>query len=110
MNDALKQARRPIRDLVRHLEYRSSFGRPVYVKRNTQHAALIVPQLRNGADGPYAYLKTYQRATVHEAIALGFVRLGADLVDLPEFSGPGSHWCADRGLMGRTIHLTGGAA
>lgn len=103
---ALKNARPPIRDLVKHLEYRSTFGRPVYVKRNQQYAALIVPELRNGADGPYGYLKTYQRATVHEAIVLGFVRLGGELMDIPRFAIAGRHWCADAGLMGRTISLT----
>lgn len=102
----LKDVRQPIRDLVRHLEYRSTFGRPIYIKRNTQYAALIVPQLRNGVDGPYSYLKTYQRATVHEAITLGFVRLGSELMDIPEFAGVGKHWCTDPGLMGRTIALT----
>lgn len=106
----LKDVRQPIRDLVRHLEYRSTFGRPIYIKRNTQYAALIVPQLRNGADGPYSYLKTYQRATVHEAIKLGFVRLGDDLVDVPGFAVASTHWCAQPTHKGRTIALKGGAA
>lgn len=103
----LKYARRPIRDLVRQLEYRSTFGRPCYVKRNTVHAAIIVPSLRNGADGPYEYWRTFQRATVHEAIVLGLVVLGDALGDVPEFSGPASHWSMSSGHMGRTIRFPG---
>ncbi|HEY6115449.1 MAG TPA: hypothetical protein VI172_05775 [Candidatus Dormibacteraeota bacterium] len=105
----LKHARRPIRDLVKQLEFRGSMGRPCYLKRNTVHAALIVPMLRNGADGPYSYLRTFQRSTIHEAIALGFVVLGPALVDVPEFAVSTKHWSADPGLMGRTISLAGGA-
>lgn len=103
----LKLARRPIRDLVRQLEYRSTFGRPCYVKRNTAHAALIVPSLRSGADGPYEYWRTFQRATVHEAMVLRFVVLGDALGDVPEFSGPSSHWSMSSGHMGRTIRIAG---
>ncbi|MFE7972960.1 hypothetical protein [Streptomyces shenzhenensis] len=106
----LKHARRPIRDLVSHLEYRATFGRPVYVKRNQQYAALIVPELRNGAEGPYGYLKTYQRATVDEAVVLGYVVLGDQLVDVPGFSVAGRHWCTERAHQGRTIALPGGGA
>jgi hypothetical protein len=105
----LKHARRPIRQLVKQLEFRSTFGRPCYLKRNTVHAALIVPMLRAGADGPYSYVQTFQRATIHEAIVLGFVVLGPALVDVPEFAGPSTHWSTSPGLMGRTISLTGGA-
>ena len=106
--NGLKHARRPIRDLVGQLEFRSSVGRPCYVKRNTVHAAVIVPILRNGADGPYSYWRTFQRATIDEAIILGFVTLGPYLVDLPEFAVASTHWSADTGLMGRTISLRGG--
>lgn len=105
----IKHARPPIRDLVRQLEFRGSVGRPCYVKRNTVDAALIVPILRNGADGPYSYWRTFRRATIHEAIVLGFVTLGPDLVDLPEFAVASTHWSADTGLMGRTISLAGGS-
>jgi hypothetical protein len=103
---SIKHARRPIRSLVKQLEYRSTFGRPCYLKRNTVHAALIVPMLRNGADGPYSYLRTFQRSTIHEAVALGFVTLGADLVDVPEFEAV-SHWSTEPALKGRTISLAG---
>ena len=104
----LKHARRPIRDLVRQLEFRASMGRPCYLKRNTVHAALIVPMLRNGAEGPYSYARTFQRATIDEAIVLGFVVLGPQLVTVPEFAIAGTHWLADPGHKGRTISLPGG--
>lgn len=103
----LKHARRPIRDLVKQLEFRSTFGRPCYIKRNTVHAALIVPMLRNGADGPYSYLRTFQRATIHEAAVLGFIALGPELGEVPAFQGPSTHWSASPDLWGRTISLRG---
>lgn len=103
----IKHARRPIRTLVKHLEYRSTFGRPCYLKRNTVHAALIVPMLRNGAAGPYSYLRTFQRATIREAIVLGFITLGPDLGEIPAFEVTGTHWSASPDLWGRTISLTG---
>lgn len=106
----LKAARRPIRELAHILEYRTSFGRPCYVKRNTLYAALIVPMLRSGADGPYSYIRTFQRATLHEAQVLGFVVLGEQLVDVPAFEIAGTHWCAEPAHQGRTIALKGGAA
>ena len=96
--------RRPIRDLVQLLGFRATYGRPCYIKRNTVHAALIVPTLTNGPTGSYSYLKTFQRATIHEAAVLGFVTLGAELVDVPEF-GAVSHWSTEPALQGRTISL-----
>jgi hypothetical protein len=105
----LKHARRPIRDLVKILEFRATFGRPCYVKRNHQYAALIVPQYTDGPNGSYAYLKTYQRATVDEAVILGYVVLGDRLVDVPEFAIAGTHWTAEPAHQGRTIALPGGA-
>lgn len=108
---ARKFAIRPaIQDLIKHLEYRGSFGRPCYIKRDTRHAALIVPELRNGADGPYAHLKTFQRTTVDEAIERGFVTLGPSLVDVPACSGNRNHFATDIGHMGRTIQLADGAS
>ena len=98
-----------VRDLLMRLEYRSSFGRPCYIKRTGRYAALIVPELRSGADGPYAHLKTFNRDTVREAEGLGAVVIGADLVDVPACSGNRSHWATDIGHMGRTIQLAGGA-
>lgn len=95
-----------IQELIDLLRVRASFGRPCYLKRNTQHAALIVPELRNGADGPYAHLRTFQRATVDEAINRGFVTLGPNLVDVPACSGDRNHWATNTGHMGRTIQLT----
>ncbi|WP_327335925.1 hypothetical protein OG384_04620 [Streptomyces sp. NBC_01324] len=94
-----------VRDLINLLRFRSTFGRPCYIKRNRQHAALIVPELRNGADGPYAHLKTFDRATVHEAVALGAVTLGRDLVNVPAFSGNRNHWAYESAHQGRTIQL-----
>jgi hypothetical protein len=94
-----------VRVLIKHLQYRGSFGRPCYIKRNTRHAALIVPELRSGANGPYAHLKTFDRATVHEAVVLGAVTLGPDLVDVPSFSGNRNHWAFDSSHQGRTIQL-----
>ncbi|NED73326.1 hypothetical protein G3I51_13435 [Streptomyces sp. SID9944] len=105
----LKQARRPIRDLVNVLEFRATFGRPCYVKRNQRFAALIVPQYTDGSDGSYSYLKSYQRSTVDEAVFLGFVVLGGQLVDVPEFAVAGMHWVAELAHKGRTISLAGGA-
>lgn len=102
----LKHARRPIRDLVAILGFRATYGHPCYIKRNTVHAALIVPTLSDGPDGSYGYLKTFQRATIHEAVVLGFVTLGADLVDVPDF-GAISHWSTEPALQGRTITLRG---
>lgn len=95
-----------VRDLIKHLKYRSSFGRPCYIKRTIRHAALIVPELRSGADGPYAHLKTFDRATVHEAVVLGAVILGPALVNVPACSGRRDHWATDIGHTGRTIQLT----
>lgn len=94
-----------VQELLNLLRFRSSFGRPCYIKRNQRHAALIVPELRNGADGPYAHLKTFDRATVHEAVVLGAVTLGPDLVDVPAFSGNRNHWAYDTAHQGRTIQL-----
>ncbi|MEV6854791.1 hypothetical protein AB0M89_13390 [Streptomyces microflavus] len=94
-----------VRDLLNLLRFRSTFGRPCYVKRNTRHAALIVPELRDGADGPYAHLKTFDRATVHEAVVLGAVTLGPTLVDVPAFSGNRNHWAYEIAHQGRTIQL-----
>lgn len=99
-----------VRDLIHHLRYRGSFGRPCYIKRNTRHAALIVPELRSGTDGPYAHLKTFDRATVHEAVVLGAVVLGPDLVEVPGFSGNRNHWAFDAGHKGRTIQLARSAS
>ncbi|MET7975806.1 hypothetical protein ABZW44_22725 [Streptomyces mirabilis] len=95
-----------VRNLISLLRARSSFGRPCYIKRTTRHAALIVPELRSGADGPYAHLKTFDRATVHEAVVLGAVTLGPDLVNVPACSGNRNHFATDIGHTGRTIQLT----
>lgn len=99
-----------VQELIDLLRFRSSFGRPCYIKRNTRYAALIVPELRNGTDGPYAYLRTFQRTSVDEAITRGFVTLGPALVDVPACSGNSSHWATDIGHMGRTIQLADGAS
>jgi hypothetical protein len=104
----LKHARPAVRKLVAALQHRSSFGRPCYVKRNTTLAALIVPHLRNGADGPYSYLASFQRATVHEAAVLGYVVLGDSLVDVPPFDVAVRHWSAESAHKARTIALRGG--
>lgn len=102
-----KSTYRPaVQELITLLRFRSSFGRPCYIKRTPQYAALIVPELRNGAEGPYAHLKTFQRATVQEAVELGAIVLGAALVDVPACSGNRNHWATDIGHMGRTIQLT----
>ncbi|WP_372344646.1 hypothetical protein [Streptomyces sp. KL116D] len=93
-----------IQNLINQLRYRSTFGRPCYIKRTKRHAALIVPSLRSGADGPYELIQTFERATVHEAVVLGAVTLGPDLGDVPAI--PGKHWAADPNRYGRTIQLT----
>jgi hypothetical protein len=94
-----------VRNLIKLLAFRSTFGRPCYIKRNQRHAALIVPELRDGTNGPYAHLKTFDRATVHEAVELGAVTLGPDLVDVPTFSGNRNHWAFESAHQGRTIQL-----
>lgn len=94
-----------VRDLISLLRFRSTFGRPCYIKRNQRHAALIVPELHNGTNGPYAHLKTFDRATVHEAVVLGAVTLGPNLVDIPAFSGNHNHWAFEAAHQGRTIQL-----
>ena len=99
----LKYARPVIRDLVKRLQFRATYGRPCYIKRDTTYAALIVPHLSNGPTGPYSWLKTYQRATVHEAVVLGYVILGPNLVDVPEHDGAVGAWYRDPEHMGRTI-------
>lgn len=99
-----------VQELIDLLRFRSSFGRPCYIKRTTRYAALIVPELRNGADGPYAHIRTFQRTTVDEAISRGFVTLGPELVDVPACSGNRNHWATDIGHTGRTIQLTEAAS
>jgi hypothetical protein len=106
----LSTYRPAIRVLIKHLQYRGSFGRPCYIKRNQRHAALIVPELRSGVDGPYAHLATFDRATVYEAVILGAVILGSNLVDVPAFSGNRNHWAFDTGHQGRAIQLRGAAS
>jgi hypothetical protein len=98
-----------IQELIDLLRFRSSFGRPCYIRRDTRYAALIVPELRNGTNGPYAYIRTFQRATIDEAIDRGFVTLGPALIDVPACSGDRNHWATDIGHMGRTIQLADGA-
>lgn len=97
-------ARPAIRELVRLLQFRASFGRPCYVKRIEHFAALIVPHLTDGPDGPYSYLRMFRRTTIDEAVFLGYVTLGDRLVDVPEFAA--NHWSAHPGHKGRTIALT----
>ncbi|MGQ4340339.1 hypothetical protein ACN6LF_005208 [[Kitasatospora] papulosa] len=94
-----------VRDLIGLLRFRSSFGRPCYIKQNSRHAALIVPELRDGTEGPYAHLKTFDRATIHEAVVLGAVTLGPALVDVPAFGGNRNHWAYEAAHQGRTIQL-----
>lgn len=106
----LKHARPVIRDLVKTLRFRSSYGRPIYIKQTQTYAALIVPHLTDGADGPYSWLKTYQRTTIHEAVVLGYVVLGPDLVEVPEHAGAVGAWYRDPALLGRTIALPGGTS
>lgn len=95
-----------VQELINLLRFRASFGRPCYIKRNQRHAALIVPELRAALVGPYAHLKKFDRATVREAVVLGAVALGPDLVDVPPFSGNRNHWAYDTAHQGRTIRLT----
>ena len=98
-----------IQELIDLLRYRSTFGRPCYIKRDSQYAALIVPELHNGTEGPYAHLRTFQRTTLDEAINRGFVTLGPVLGPVPACSGDRNHWATDIGHTGRTIALAGGA-
>ncbi len=100
------RTRPAVRELTQLLKFRSSFGRPCYVKRNKNMIALIVPHLRDGADEPYAFLRCFTRATLHDAIDHGHVVLGDELADVPAFEGPVMHWAAEPAHQGRTISLT----
>ncbi len=95
-----------VRELTQLLTFRSSFGRPCYVKRNKNMIALIVPHLRDGADGPYSFLRCFTRATLQDAIDHGHVVLGDQLVDVPVFEAPALHWAVEPAHQGRTISLT----
>jgi hypothetical protein len=107
----VKLARPVIRELVGILQFRASYGRPCYIKRNTLDAALIVPHLTDGPDGSYSWLRTFRRDTVHEAVVLGYVVLGLDLVEVPVHYGATGAWYRSSDHYGRTISLpTGGAA
>lgn len=98
-----KHARPAIRDLIERLTFRATYGRPSYIKRNTVHAALITPHLTDSPDGPYSWLKTYKRSTIREAVTLGYVILGADLIDVPEHAGAAGAWYRNPDHKGRTI-------
>lgn len=98
-----------IQELIDQLRYSSTFGRPCYIKRDSRYAALIVPELSSGAEGPYAHARTFQRTTLDEAINRGFVALGSVRGPVPACSGDRNHWATDIGHPGRTIELVGGA-
>ncbi len=102
-------ARPAITKLTRHLAFRETFGRPCYIKWTRTHAALIVPHLRDGADGPYSYIQGLYRLTVEEAVALGLVSLGRDRVTVPNYSAGGRLWANVPEHEGRTIALRGEA-
>jgi len=104
----LKAARPVIRELVDLLQARTSFGRPCYVKRSSTHAALIVPHLTAGPDGSYSWLRTFQRGTIREAVVLGYVILGPDLVEVPVHYGASGAWYRSADHYGRTISAAGG--
>jgi hypothetical protein len=98
---------RPVlQDLGQVLAFRATFGRPCYVKRTVHRAALMVPHLQDGTDGPYAILRTYRRGTINEAVELGLVVVGDDLVEVPPVGG--RHWAAQPEMRGRTIELAPG--
>lgn len=90
-------------DLVKILAFRATMGRPCYIKFANTDAALIVPHLTDGAEGPYSYLRTFRRFTVDLAVDRGLVVLGPDRVEVPPIGG--THWSAQAGLKGRTIAL-----
>lgn len=94
-----------IRDLVERLQVRASYGRPCFVKRSTYEAALIVPHLGGGAEGPYSWLVNYRRRTVDEAVELGLVVLGDDMVVVPDHAGDVGAWYRSADHFGRTISL-----
>lgn len=101
----LKYARPVIRELVHLLKFRITYGRPCYIKQSQSHAALIVPHLSDGPDGPYSWLRGFQRSTIHEASVLGYITLGPCLVEVPEHAGKVGGWYRDSDLLGRTITL-----
>lgn len=91
-----------VRDLVKILQFRATFGRPTYVKFGPgDTAALIVPSLRDGETGPYEYLRTFTRTTVTRAQVAGLVSVGAEVVDAPAIGG--THWAAQPALKARAI-------
>jgi hypothetical protein len=96
-----------VQNLLTLIKFRASYGRPCYLKRNSTNAALIVPSLSTGPDGPYEYLRTFRRTTTDEAIRLGLTELGPQLVDVP-LTGTGTHWVFEPAHKGRTIALAGG--
>lgn len=98
------QLRPAVRELLNLIRFRSTCGRPCYIKLANAYAALIVPHLTDGPDGPYSYLRTFRRATLNEAVELGLVRVGVDRVDVPPIGG--KHWSAQPEMRGRTIALT----
>lgn len=103
----LKAARPVIRELVDLLQFRGTFGRPCYVKHSSTHAALIVPHLTDGADGPYSWARTFRRDTIHEARLLGYITLGPDLGPVPDHAGAHGAWYRSPDHYGRTItHAT----
>jgi hypothetical protein len=100
----ISHARPAVRDLTKLLRTRRTYGRPCYIKRNTRHAALIVPHLRDGVTGPYSWLRTFHRATIDDALQQGFVILGG-LGPVPEHDAALGAWYGDMGHQGRTIAL-----
>lgn len=93
-----------IRELVKLLRFRATYGRPSYVKFASKDAALIVPHLTDGPDGPYSFLRGFRRETVDEAATLGLIVLGQDRVNVPPIGA--NHWAAQPELKGRTIALS----
>lgn len=104
----LKHARPVIRDLVERLMFRATYGRPCYIKRNDLHAVLIVPELTDGPDGPYSWVRTYRRTTIHEAVVLGYITLGPELVEVPTHSGAAGAWYRSADHRGYIIRAAGG--
>lgn len=97
-----------IKELMRLLAFRQTYGRPCFVKWTRTHAALIVPHLTNGPDGPYSYLRGFHRSTIEEASLCGFITLGSTRVIVPNYaSGPGI-WANTPEHEGRTIALRDG--
>lgn len=107
MTTPLRPAVRELLDALRLRADETARGRPCWIMRTPQYAALVVPAMY----GPNDYLRTWTRRTLDDAEHAGLITLGP-LKDMPAYNYGGNRWGHGRcHLKGRTITLTtaGGA-